>query len=360
MLEMSTAALAVVQRSYTMQVRAESWLDGELLADDIPVATGNEERDRSLTVPERITLTIPGRDRGTDWDPTDPGHPLAAYGQQLRIDIGIGVGAGKTEWINRGWFPIASSDTDGETVSVQCEGLLTLIEEARFVAPFQPSGTLASTVRSLVEPALTVQFDGTLVDRNIPVGMQWDEDRMAALSEVLDAWPAVPRVTEDGYLLIEPITDTGTPVLSLTDGVGGTVVRWQGSNSRDGAFTAVVARGEDSAGNPIQGVVYDTDSLSPLRNGGPFSPLTIPYSYDSPLLTTVTQCRNSAAATLKRLRRTASRRLAVSMVPHPGLMTGDVVSVTGAGLTSTPAMIEALSMPYSPSEMNLTLRVINA
>lgn len=35
MLDMSTTALAVVQDSYTMQVRAESWLGGQLLADNI-------------------------------------------------------------------------------------------------------------------------------------------------------------------------------------------------------------------------------------------------------------------------------------------------------------------------------------
>lgn len=46
------------------------------------------------------------------------------------------------------------------------------------------------------------------------------------------------------------------------------------------------------------------------------------------------------------------------MVPHPGLITGDVVSVTGAGLTNAPCMIESLSLPYSPGEMSLTVRVL--
>jgi hypothetical protein len=40
------------------------------------------------------------------------------------------------------------------------------------------------------------------------VGIQWDDDRMGALQEVLSS-PGRPqcRVTEDGLLLIEPVTD---------------------------------------------------------------------------------------------------------------------------------------------------------
>ena len=359
MLDMSTTALAVVQRSYTMLVRAESWRDGNLLAADIPVADGNEDRDRSLNIPERISLTVPRRDRGYNWDPNaDPDHPLAAYGQQLHISYGIDIGGGDFEWIDRGWFLITESSTNGDTVTVTAQGLLTLIDEAKFVAPFQPSGTLVSTVRSLVEPALTVDFDGMLTDRSVPVGMQWDSDRLAGLSEVLTSWGADAYVTEGGVLRVELLDDTGPPVLGLTDGQGGTVMRWQGSTSRDGAFNVVVCQGEDANGNQVQGVAYDIDSNSPFRIGGPFNPLPVPYTFSSPLMSTVAQCRTAAATGLARLRRTASRRLEVTMVPHPGLMLGDIVSAAGQGLQQAPCMIEALSLPYSPGEQTLTVRVL--
>jgi hypothetical protein len=278
----------------------------------------------------------------------------------LRIDYGVDVG-GQMEWINRGWFLITDSSTDGDTVSVNCAGLLTLIDEASLVSPFQPSSsdTLASVVRGLIEPALTVSFDGTLVDRAVPLGMQWDSDRLGAVTEVLTAWGAAERVTEDGYLLIEPVSDSGSPVLSITDDrATGTVVRWAGSTTRDGAFNVVVAQGEDSAGNQIQGVAYDSSGTSPFQYGGPFNPLPVPYSYQSSLLTTVAQCRTAAAAQLRLLRRQAFRRLQVTMVPHPGLTTGDILSVTGAGLTTASCVIESLSLPYSPGEQSLTVRVL--
>ena len=360
MLDMSATALAVVQGSYQMEMRAESWLDGQLIADGIPIADGSENRDRSLAVPEQLSLTIPRRDQGYDWDPgTDPTHPLAAYGQQLRIDYGVDIG-GQFEWINRGWFLITESSTEGDTVSVSCQGLLTLIDEADLVAPFQPSSTdtLGSVIRALIEPALTVSF-GSLVDRAVPLGLQWDSDRLAAVTEILDAWAADAYVTQDGFLFVEPVSDAGSAVISITDDrATGTVVRWQGATTRDGAFNCVVAQGEDAAGNQIQGVAYDGLGNSPYRYGGPFNPLPVPYPYQSSLLTTVAQCRTAAAAKLTMLRRQAFRRLGVTMVPHPGLVPGDIVSVTGAGLTNARCVIESMSLPYSPGEMSLTVRVL--
>ncbi len=355
---MSDEALKVVHGSHTMLVRAESWRGGELLADDIPVAEGQEDRDRSLAVPERVTLTVPSRDRGMDWEPRHPDHPLAAFGQQLRISYGVDLG-GHFEWIDRGWFLVTESRTTGDTVSVTAQGMLSLIEEARFVAPYQPvaGDTLVSTVRGLVEPALNVLFDGALIDRGVPLAMQWDDDRLGALTEVLNAWPADARMHEDGYLLVEPVTDVGTPVLSLTDGVGGTVMRWQGASTRDGAFNVVVAQGEDEDGNQMRGTAYD--QTSPFRIGGPFSPLPVPYFYASPLMRTVEQCRKAAQTTLTRLRRTADRRMEVTMVPHPGLQLGDTVSVTGSDLQGALATLETFSLPYTPGEMTATVRVPN-
>lgn len=362
MLDISSAALDIVTRSFAMEMRASAWLGDQLLADDIPIVSGTETRDRSLAVPERVTLTVPRRDRGVSWEPVRPSDPLAAYGQQLHIDYGVHLGGSDFEWIRRGTFLVTGSEPDDDTVQVTCEGLLSLISEARLAAPFQPSGTLGSTARALVEPALTVSVDPALTDRSVPVGLSWDDDRMGALQEVLTAWPAAGRVTEDGLLLVEPVLDAspGAPVLDLTDGVDGTVMRWSGSSTRDGAYNCVVAQGEDSAGNQITGVAYDNDASSPYWIGGGFSPLPVPLFYASSLLTTVAQCRAAAQTRLTTLRRTASRRLTVSCVPHPGLVTGDVVSVTSEanGLAGALASVEALELPYAPGPMSMSVRIL--
>jgi hypothetical protein len=356
MLSLSADALAIVQRSYTMEMRVESWLGSQLLSSDVPVNTGSETLDRASSIPESVTLQLPRLDRGMSWDPLVPDHPVAAYGQRLRISFGVQTGFG-TEWIKRGWFLVTGSQLDQDTVTVNASGLLALIDEAKFVAPFEPSGTFSSTLRGLVEPALTVSIDGALADRSVPVGFQWDTDRLAGLFELLDAWPATAHVDENGVLVVTKPPTVLTPVASLTDAAGGTVIRWQGLASRDGGFNIVVCKGEDSSGNQIIGTASDVDSNSPMRISGPFNPLPVPFEFSSPLMSTVAQCRAAAATILERKRRTATRKITARMVPHPGLQIGDAVTVTGPELDSATATIEQMVLPYNPIEQTMQLVV---
>lgn len=360
MLDISTAALETIQRSYTMRIRAESWL-GDQLLDEIPVDTGSETQDRSLAVPESVTLTVPRTDGGTSWDPAGRDHPLGSDGQRLRISLGVDLGNAETEWIERGWFLTTKTSTDDDTITVTAAGLLALIDEAKFVSPFEPTGTFSATVQALVEPALTVSISASLVDRAIPVGLQWDEDRLAGLHELLDAWPAVARVDENGVLVVTPPPTIFTSVASITnDPSTGTVVRWNSERSRDGAFNVVVARGQDTVfGTTVQGSAFDVNPASPQRYGGPFNPLPVPFLFESPLLTTTDQCYFSARSILDRKRRTSARKLGADMVPHPALIAGDVVTVTGPeGVTGALATIEQMTLPYKPDSMSLSVVTI--
>lgn len=347
MIPASEQFLQAMTGSYVMRTRVESWLGGILLADDIPIADASEEVDRTLRVPERLTLRVPVSDRGVSYDPTlDPGHPLAPYGQQLRVSVGVDVGHGQTEWATRGWYLVQDAEVEGDTVSVTAVGLLGLIEEARFVAPFQPSGTLVSTLRKLVEPALTVVVDSELSDRSVPSGIAWDEDRLGGLMELIDAWPADLTVTNEGYLYVHPADDPYEAVLTLADGAGGTLVDRTASVTREGASTVVVARGESSAGAVVQGVAYD-QSGGPLAYDGLFNPLPVPFFYSSPLLTTVAQANAAARTVLLRRQRASRQDLAIEAVPNYALTAGDLVTVESErlGIPATDAVIETLSMP---------------
>ncbi|SIQ07381.1 DUF5047 domain-containing protein [Micromonospora avicenniae] len=358
MIPLSEEALSVLTRSYRLRCAVESWLGDELLAAEVPVETASEETDRSLRVPERVTFTVPRYDRGVDWSPVTDDHPLAANGQRLRVQLGIEIGNGVTEWFQRGWFVIEDSIADGDSVSVAAVGLLSLVEEARLVSPYQPSGTLFNTLRGLVEPALTVTSDG-LIDRAVPSGINYDEDRLGAVLELLDAWEADARVTEDGYLYVSPAEPSRTPVLSLTDGQGGTVIQATGSSAREGAFNVVVARGTAPDGGQIQGVAYDYSG--PKRHGGPFNPLPVPYFYSSPLLTTVAQANSAARTVLARLKRSTAKEFQIEMVPHPGLQAGDTVAITTEEYTDLLCVVEALNLPYTAGggSQRLTLRSLS-
>ncbi|MDG4790368.1 DUF5047 domain-containing protein [Micromonospora sp. WMMD1102] len=355
MIELSEAAQDVLTRSYRMHLAVESWLGDELLSDAVPVDSGGEETDRTSNVPERVTLTVPRRYRGESWTPIAADHPLAANGQRLRVQLGIELAGGTVEWFQRGWFLIEESAVDGDSVSVEAVGLLALIDEARLVTPYQPSGTFVSTLRGLVEPALTVVVDPALTDRSVPSGLNFDDDRLGAVMELLDAWPADAMVTPDGYLSVVPAVQSQDSVLLITDLAGGTIIEATGGSSRDGAASVVVARGTASDGGQVQGVAYAQSG--PTRISGPFNPLPVPFYYESPLLTTAGQCSSAAATILARRMRETAVELNVEMVPHPGLQAGDTVRVSTVDHPDLLCSVEALSLPYTADgPQQLTVR----
>lgn len=351
------AASTLLRGNQRRYLRVESWYDDELLADDIPVSSGREDVDRDSSVPERVTLTVPVFDRGVNYTPTSITSPLAANGQLLRVTVGVGVGFGQVEWLTRGWYVITESEKRDDAIEVEAAGLLYKIQEARLVNPLQPSGTFKSTLRNLIEPAITIDFDDALTDRAVPSTVNYDDDRLGAVEATLAAWPATADMTNDGYLYVTTADDSTTVALELTDGRGGTVIRASGSSTRDGVYNAVVAQGTASDGGLIRGVAYD--QTGPKRSGGPFNEFPVPLYFDSPLITTQAQANSAATSRLKTLKRTTSINYDVEMVPHPALQTGDRVLLTSAvnGLDAAPGIIEALSLPLLAGGGSQTLRV---
>jgi hypothetical protein len=334
--------------AFQLSVSVSSWLGGDLLAADVPIAAATEEGDRSLRVPERVSFTVPQWVDGFNWSPagvTD--HPLASNGQRLAVKIGVGTTAGITEAFGRGWFRISSAEAADGIVTVIAENLLATADEARLVTPFQPSGTLASSLRGLLEPGLPVDLGGAPADRAVPAGINYDEDRLGAVLELIDAWAADLTVSEDGFLVVTPSATPTVAVATLTDsGPDATVIRATGSSSRDGGFNVVVVRGTASDGAQLQSVVYDTTSNRAF--GGSWSPYPVPYFYASPLLTTRAQCEAAATTVLRRLLRNAGAQFTIDTVPNPTLQLGDAVQVDTADFSGL-CTIERLTLPYRVS-----------
>ena len=331
--------------AFELKVSVSSWRGGELLAAEVPIAAASEEGDRAQRIPERVTFTVPRYDRGTVWAPgADVDHPLASNGQRLNVRLGVGTTTGVTEYFGRGWFLIDDVEADGDTVEVTAVGLLRLVDEARLVAPYQPSGTLGSTLRGLIEPGLTVDLTDAPSDRAVPAGINYDEDRLGAVLELVDAWAAEAVVTEAGYLAVEPAAAPTVAVASISNtGAGAVITRTTGTSTRDQGFNVVVARGTAADGGQVQGQAYDT--VSNRAYGTSWSPYAVPYFFASPLLTTNAQCEAAARTVLARLLRGAGAEFTVEMVPNPTLQLGDPLQLTSedfAGLVT----IERLTLPY--------------
>lgn len=346
---------AALSSSFSYQVQAESWLGDQLLSDNIPIISGSETVDLTIKVPEKISFNVPRVVQGVNWSPSEVDHPLASNGQRLRVSLGIGMPDGITHWLQRGWYVVGESAPDGDNVTVTAYGLLKLVDEARLVSPYQPSGTLVSTLRGLLEPALTVYVDPALTDRSVPSGINFDEDRLQAVLDLLDAWPAEGRVTEDGYFYVSPpvsVSTSSTPDLVLAATVADVV----GSNTRDGAFNCVVARGTAPDGGQVQGVANVTKG--PFTLGGNFNPLPVPYFFESPLLTTVAQCNASARTVRDRLLRTAAKKMTGTIVPDPTLQGGEVLQVTGGDLVNSICTLTGFTLPYQGEYESIEIMVV--
>jgi hypothetical protein len=255
---------------------------------------------------------------------------------------------------------------------VECVGVLQLLDEAELPNEYQPKAgaTLGSIVRALIEPGITVDLDEAPTDRTAPTGITWSDNRLDNVYAVLDAWPARGAITAEGHFeVLSPLADpvAGDVVFTFTDGENGTVMEFNSSITRDGAFNAVVAKGQypdtagTKAGQEIIATARDTVATSPYRDGGPFSPYLVPFGYASPLMTTLAQVQAAANTRLANLRRSASRTVRVSAVPHPGLQLGDAVAVTSdrLGLSDAIGRVDAFTLPHQADggAMAVTVRL---
>lgn len=351
----------VLTGAYQWSGHASSWLGDQVLAEELPVISGRLSVDVGQQVPERLTFTVPQWADGVSWVPDGPWHPLAKFGQYVDLSVTVTASVSGTEWQTRlGRYQIQNWTHDdlAGTVAVECVGLLQRPADGRFTTPQvpRPGDTFKSLLARIVPDGIPVLFDAALVDRAVPTSFQWDEDRLGALYELADAWPARLRIDEFGQLQVLPPLPSlpGSPVLSFTDGEGGTLVSAPTSDTRDGIYNVVVARSSatDSASRPpVQGIARIT--AGPFSADGPYGPVVRFWS--SPLATTEAQLTASAQSLVADSIRPASQRV-VTCAPDPRVDVDDVVEVrTGAQVTSTavpPSVDGGSASTTSPVEID--------
>lgn len=315
---------------------AASWLDGRLLTGTtgIPILSGRLSAARSLPVPERLTFTVPETDRGFSWVPDAPDHPLARYGQVVDLSIAVTSSITGEETITRlGRYRIQDWEHDDVRglVQVTCLGALKRAAEDRFTTPEAPraGGTLFSEFRRLMVPGVPVSIDPTLVDRVCPGSFQWPQDRLDALQEIAEAIPA--RILSDqfgGERLLPPLPAIPDPVLTLTDGEGGTAVSAPRSDSREGVYNVVVGTcmaTDSTALAPLRAVAAITSGPMAATEDGTGYGRVVRY-WSSPLVTT----QGTLQAAVNALRDTAARGAVVRPIRHapdPRIELDDAVEV---------------------------------
>jgi len=327
--------------------RVQSWLGGTLLDGDIPVLSGRLTWDASNNVPDQLKMTVPRFDGRKDYLPSTPDAALARFGQQLDVTIRVG-GVD----VRMGRYLIVDWSSDESVIQVTAAGLLQIAVDARLLEPTSPrdDGTLRSEFIRLLPGQVSAQFAGGVVDRPIARSMSWDENRIDALWDIADAWPAVLRPDAWGQVIVKPPVQVSPfPVLSVSDGERGTLVSVPRSDTRDGAYNIIVAR-SSADGVDAQAIAQVTSGPMGVSTYNP-----VPRFYSSPLLTTVDQCQATANA----MRDEAGRRssiLKVTMAPDPRPELDDTIGVTREGVLNL-GVVVAVDMPLTVRDGDMRVDV---
>lgn len=306
--------------------KVSSWLGATVLAESVP-ARGRAVWVRSQKVPESLSLTVPRfsveNNATFDWLPgVDAAAPLARFGQVLDVTVHAGGVDGRL-----GRYLITGWQDRGDAMNVTATGLLQAAADDRLTTVTAPrdGGTLRSEFLRLLPPNVQASFTG-LTDRECPRAMEWPDDRLEALYEIADAWPA--RLLSDpwGQVQVLPPLGAPVPVVTLTDGEGGTVVSAPPSDTRERSYNRIVAR-SSAPGVDVQAVAEVRSG--PMSVNGPYGAVT--KFFTSPLLLTEDQCFSAAQTQLAAAVR-PSRTLQVEMAPDPRIEIDDAVAViTGKG-----------------------------
>lgn len=321
MLSASDEFARQVREGGPTRVQITSWLGTRRLAT-LPVmsswSVSDAEDDR---VPGFTRFDVPASD---DMRATHPGHPLAAFGQQVHIRAGYG-----TELLPLGWYQLTEPTVAGDVYQCEGQGLLQLVRQARFLEPFGVGGvTRTWTLRRLTQGILPIVFEG--VTDELVESAVWEQERIDALWDVVEAWPA--RIYLDGRTLVvtTPWDDSnpGSPVVTISDGPGGTLTRIDPTRTNDRTYNAYVV--STLPADPTRESISERWVMpdGPMRWGGPYGYRTGYYS--SPLLKPDRTVLRRVAETMTRRSVRRKDALEWSSTPDYRIERGDVIRVRSA------------------------------
>ncbi len=339
----------ILTTSHVVTSQVDVWLGSNLLAQRVPILSGTLAVSVDQQVPERLTITVPIADptTGLSWSPRSPGDPLAHYGQRIRVSRGVRRGRQELQ-VQLGWFQITTWKDDGYRLEVEALGLMTILDQARLLVPSAPATgtTFKGEMLRLVDGLLPLHFSSAIVDRTCPTTFAWEDDRIGAVYELADAWPARLRVDNSGILQVLPPNDNAaTAGISWVENTTNVIVSTGRTGTRDGVYNAVVANGtntDDPNVPPVHAEAFNLDPYSPIRWNGPYG--RVPKFFASPLLTTSGEAL-AAAQTLLQSSGDLAQPIMLEVVPDPRVELDDRIDVTTVTLATTRGRVIGYTLP---------------
>lgn len=346
----------VLAGACTWKATVTSWLGGRMLAERVPISSGRVTGDVGDDVIETLSITVPrfaaaasGGDV-VDWRPALPDHPLARYGQILDVTIVVSSVITGDVWETRiGRYQIKDwSDDDEGMITVKGESLLARTRDDKLKVLTSPTGSLVTEARRLLPAGMGASFAPQLVDRTAPSAMSWSKDRIKNLQEIANAWPALLRIDPWGQIAFKaPLPTIPTPVLTLRDGRGGTLISAPRSDTRSGAYNEVVASTSGADAADVQGVAAIT--AGPMNVNAAYGAVTKEWS--SPLLENQAQADAAAATILSNSTRPALA-IPARIAPDPRIELDDPVEIL-RGASGHMETVEAVYSDWVEQDRNI-------
>lgn len=291
--------------------------------------------------------------------PVGPGYILAPYGNRLRVWGGIKFAEGTVyRWVVfTGRIQDDINAINGE-VSMSAMDRANEVVEAQFVRPQNSqAGDLASSefVRLVSDGVPDAEF-GTfdLDDLTVPQ-LTWESDRAGGLDEMATAAGAYWYCLADGRYVIRryPFATNTLPILTLTDGNGGTVAAAP-TRARGQIYNSITVTGERADGTtPVYALAQDENPNSPTYIRGNFGLRHRTLNLQTPQ--TQGSCQSAANAYLR-----TSVALTESWTwqqpVDAALELGDVVTLNARGESGIIQVVSGFTLPLDLSVMSVTGR----
>lgn len=353
---------------------ADSWYDGELIAEDLPIISGSITLDSSRAIHGAGNLVI-GSPDGT-FVPRGWNAPLAPFGSEIQVRCGLQAAVGSTELFSLGWYRLETSKPDewwgsyphptdpdapplwvckGVKVTTDASDHMSYVDRYKFLAPEAPASltSVLTEIRRLARDTVPIADWTGIGDAPIPATISYQSSRLQAIQDLADVLGRVARMDPDGALMLYPKTSTGPAVWTVEVGPNtGKIMNWDRPLTSAGLYNAVVSSGATPEGIPVQGIVVEAGG--PLRWGGPFG--RVPYLYSSPLITSQAAADADAETRLSRLIRERVVPVVVRTAPNFALLLDDVVELALPDSTLT-GPVSTITWPVPQGPMQMTVMV---
>jgi hypothetical protein len=341
---------AMLAGAHRPTARIEIWRQGVRIdnygAAGVPFIDGQLSATLTSQVSRNLNFSV----NEDLWPGEDIGALLAPWGNEARVWMGVKPGAGTPfEWqVFRGRInqPVLTETA----VTVPCVDRGGDVNDSGFIGPenSQVGNIIATEFRRVINDGVEDATFGTFdVPAQRTPALEWEWDRGSAADDLATAvggyWYALAN--GDYVLRRIPWTVEQVPILTLSDGDGGTLYSAIPELSRNEVFNIVTVVGERGDGTlPVYATVQDNDITSPTWVGGAFG-------RKSKLIRAQAVVNQGQALSLGNAALSQSRSLRatwqVSMTCDPSMELGDAFWIEARNQPPSAQVLASFSMPIS-------------